>query len=228
MKIAAIIAEYNPFHKGHAYQIEKTRRDTGADRIIAVMSPDFVQRGEPAVFDKHVRTRMALTAGADAVLELPVASAVGSAEFFARGGVSLIDRLGCVDLLSFGCETPDLEVMKYAAEILNEEPAYYKAALHNGLAKGLSFPAARSAAVLSVYRSIPDTAVNIPDAHSHAANTKIMEKDAETGGAFLDKLEQLSGVKIPQAIEDIRSAPVLHKTVCEIEEMETVVRNFLK
>ncbi len=152
MRSAAIIAEYDPFHKGHAYQIEKTRRETGADFVIAVMSPDFVQRGEPAIFDKHVRTRLALLGGADLVLELPVSRAAGSAEFFARGAVSLIDGLSCVDVLSFGCETPDMQAMLYAARVLNEEPDDYKSLLRAELAQGASFPAARSKALLSCFK----------------------------------------------------------------------------
>lgn len=147
MKIAGIIAEYNPFHNGHAFQIEKTRSDAGADYIIAVMSPDFVQRGLPALADKHTRTRMALLGGADLVLELPVRFAVGSAEFFANGGVSLLDSLGCVDILSFGCETPDLPLMRQAALILNEEPEAFRLPLKAQLARGLSFPAARARAL---------------------------------------------------------------------------------
>ena len=150
MKTAAIIAEYNPFHKGHAYQIEKTRHDTGADYVIAIMSPDFVQRSHPAIMDKHVRTRLALLGGADLVLELPVAAATGSAEFFARGAVSILGALGVVDVLSFGCEVPDTDKMMFAAKVLNEEPQAYKDALHKQLSAGASFPAARSEALLHV------------------------------------------------------------------------------
>lgn len=82
MKTAAVIAEYNPFHTGHRYQIEQTRRLTGADYVLAVMSGDFVQRGAPAIYNKYIRTRMALLEGADAVIELPVLYALSSAEFF--------------------------------------------------------------------------------------------------------------------------------------------------
>ena len=104
MKIAGIIAEYNPFHQGHAYQISRTRQETGAQYVIAVMSGDFVQRGAPAVFDKYLRTEAALLGGADLVLELPAVYACASAEFFASGAVSLLHGLGCVELLSFGSE----------------------------------------------------------------------------------------------------------------------------
>ena len=105
MKIAGIIAEYNPFHTGHAYHIQKTRELTGADYIVVVMSGDFVQRGAPALYSKHLRTRMALLGGADLVFELPATHACESAEFFAQSAVGLLDGLGCVDVLSFGSES---------------------------------------------------------------------------------------------------------------------------
>lgn len=104
MKIAAIIAEYNPFHNGHLLQLNTIRETVGADEIIILMSGDFVQRGAPAVIDKYARCRMALASGADAVFELPVYFALASAEYFAQGAVSLMDRLGVTDVLHFGSE----------------------------------------------------------------------------------------------------------------------------
>lgn len=104
MKVVGIIAEYNPFHSGHAYHLKEAKKQTGADFAVVVMSPDFVQRGEPALSDKYARTKMALLNGADLVLELPVCYAAGSAEYFAQGAVSMLDKLGVVDVLSFGCE----------------------------------------------------------------------------------------------------------------------------
>ena len=94
MKITGVIAEYNPFHNGHRYHLEQTRAISGADYIIAVISGDFMQRGVPALIHKYARTEMALQNGADLVLELPAVYAAGSAEFFAMGAVSLLDRLG--------------------------------------------------------------------------------------------------------------------------------------
>ncbi len=109
MKVVGIVAEYNPFHSGHAYHLQEAKRRTGADFVVVVMSPDFVQRGEPAVFDKYARTKMALLNGADLVLELPVCYATDSAEYFAQGAVSILDRLGVVNILSFGCEDTGYE-----------------------------------------------------------------------------------------------------------------------
>ena len=99
--ITGIIAEYNPFHKGHGYQIEKVRELTGDRYVLVIMSGDFVQRGAPAIFDKYARTRMALLGGADAVLELPSCRACGSAEYFAKGSVEILDALGCAEHLCF-------------------------------------------------------------------------------------------------------------------------------
>ncbi len=169
MRAVGIIAEYNPFHSGHAYHLREAKRKSGADFAVVVMSPDFVQRGEPAVFDKYTRTEMALLNGADLVLELPVCYAAGSAEYFAQGAVSVLDGLKAVDALCFGCEVPELEntVLNAAcgndtqpdigtaypdlfwktAKILNQEPETFKAALRFRLADGTGFARARADAV---------------------------------------------------------------------------------
>ncbi|MGN0346743.1 MAG: nucleotidyltransferase family protein [Lachnospiraceae bacterium] len=105
MKVCGIIAEFNPFHNGHAYLLQQARQLTDADYIIAIMSGDYIQRGEPAFLDKFVRTRIALQSGCDLVLELPLLSATGSAEYFARGSVAILHQLGVVDYLVFGSES---------------------------------------------------------------------------------------------------------------------------
>ena len=144
MKIVGIIAEYNPFHTGHAYHIQKTRELTGADYIVVVMSGDFVQRGAPALYSKHLRTRMALLGGADLVFELPATHACESAEFFAQSAVGLLDGLGCVDVLSFGSESGDIEPFLQLGAFLATETPEYQNLLKEYLKKGESFPKARS------------------------------------------------------------------------------------
>ena len=115
MKTVGIIAEYNPFHKGHAYQLRKAKELSGADFAVVVMSGDFVQRGGPALTDKYLRAEMALRSGADLVLELPAVYATGSAETFARGAVSVLEALSFVDALCFGSEAGELsELLPYA------------------------------------------------------------------------------------------------------------------
>lgn len=147
MKTAGIIAEYNPFHNGHQYQLDQLRARTGADYIVVAMSGDFVQRGEPALYDKYTRTRMALTAGADLVLELPAAFATSSAEDFAACGVALLDQLGVVDLLCFGSECGETAPLGTIARLLAEEPAEFTELLKERLRLGDSFPSAREWAV---------------------------------------------------------------------------------
>jgi len=146
MAVTGIIAEYNPFHNGHLYQINKAK-ENGADSVIVVMSGDFVQRGTPAVMDKYSRAKMALLNGADMVLELPVLYSTGSAQYFARGAVSILDKLGVIDTLTFGCETNQPDLLMNVARFLSEEPDSYKEFLQNGLKTGLSFPKARELAV---------------------------------------------------------------------------------
>lgn len=156
VKVAGIIAEYNPFHNGHHYQIQELRRLTGADYVVVAMSGDFVQRGEPAIFDKYTRTRMALCGGADLVVELPILFATSSAEDFSSCGVALLEKLG-VDLLCFGSESGDLKKLQKAAEILVKEPEAWKIRLKEHLKKGETYPTARSLATTE-YTKDPELA----------------------------------------------------------------------
>ncbi len=162
MRTVGIIAEYNPFHTGHAYHIRKAKELSGADYAVVVMSPDFVQRGEPAVFDKYTRAQMALLNGADLVLELPVCYACASAEYFAQGAVSLLDRLGAADALCFGAEDPDPAMFRKAARVLSGESGDYACHLRRLLKQGMTWPQARSAALrlCSDGGSGPDTAAD--------------------------------------------------------------------
>lgn len=149
MKAVGIIAEYNPFHNGHTFQIQKARELSHTDCVIIAMSGNFVQRGAPAILDKFSRTAMALAGGADFVFELPVLFATASAEYFAAAGIALFHALGCVDSVCFGAETPDLPMLTAAASILAEEPELYTKTLSDCLKQGLSFPSAREQAVRS-------------------------------------------------------------------------------
>ena len=148
-RVAAIIAEYNPFHNGHAYHLNETRRLTGAQIIVVIMSGNYVQRGECANCDKFTRTRMALAGGADLVLELPLPFACAGVETFARGGVALADALGCVDILGFGMECGDVPALMQAADAVSDDTV--KPLLAEKLAEGKSFAAARTEAVRTLY-----------------------------------------------------------------------------
>ena len=143
MKVVGLITEYNPFHSGHKYHIEQARKITGADYCIAVMSGDFVQRGAPALMDKYSRAKMALNNGVDLVLELPVCYATGSAEYFAHGAVSILDKLGVVNTLCFGSECGDISLLTLAAQYLLHAPQDFESQLQDYLREGLTYPAAR-------------------------------------------------------------------------------------
>ena len=147
MKTVGIIAEYNPFHNGHAYHIAKTKEMTGADYCIVVMSGNFVQRGIPAIADKYLRAEAALLNGADLILELPVYYALGSAEYFASGAIALLDKLGVTDALCFGSECGDISLLsEFAGELLGENDTF-KEVLNRQLKSGMSYPTARNTAL---------------------------------------------------------------------------------
>lgn len=158
MNVTGIIAEYNPFHMGHLHQIKYIKEKLQSDYIVIAMSGDFVQRGAPGLLPKHIRAEMALRCGADLVLELPVQFSSASAEFFAHGGVSLLNGLGIVDQICFGSEEGDTEGMLLAAKILNQEPTEYQTLLQTYLKNGMSFPAARSKALNGYLEFLPDSA----------------------------------------------------------------------
>ena len=130
MRVCGIIAEYDPFHTGHARQISAVREALGDCAVLCVMSGNWTQRGAPAVAEKHLRARLALMGGADLVLELPTVWAASSAESFARGGTALLEGTGVVTHLCFGSECGDADQLRQVAECL-DSPAY-----HGGLAAG--------------------------------------------------------------------------------------------
>ncbi len=156
MNVVGVIAEYNPFHNGHKYQLEQIKELTHADYCIVVMSGDFVQRGAPALIDKYSRTKMALQNGADLVLELPVYYATGSAEYFAAGAIALLDRLGVVNRLCFGSECGNISVLSSIAGVLAEESETFSDTLRRNLRDGLSYPVARNNALTFVHPELTE------------------------------------------------------------------------
>lgn len=149
MNICGIICEYNPFHNGHLYHINETKKITGCDAIVGIMSGNFVQRGMPAFIDKWSRAKMALNNGIDLMIELPSIYSLSSAEFFAYGAVSLLDSLGSVNSISFGSECGEINTLKNAADIFINEPLSYNLSLKENLALGISFHKSRSNALKS-------------------------------------------------------------------------------
>lgn len=146
MKTVGVICEYNPFHNGHARQLAHISAQDGA--AVCLMSGNYVQRGEPAIFDKLTRAKAAVLCGAALVLELPITCALRSAEGFADGAVDIFERLGCVDALCFGSERDDLNALLSTTQVLDTPE--FSAALKRELAGGVSFPAARQRALESL------------------------------------------------------------------------------
>lgn len=152
--VLGIIAEYNPFHNGHFYQIEEAKKQTGADYVVAVMSGNFTQRGNTSIVNKWVKTKMALENGVDIVIELPTIYSVSSAENFAEGAIKILDSLKIVDTLCFGIETSDFAALNNIANVLYHEPKEYVAILNHELKKGISYPKARENALMMYLNDI--------------------------------------------------------------------------
>lgn len=147
MKVVGLITEYNPFHNGHKYHLEKSKELAGASHSIAVMSGNFLQRGEPALFDKWERAKMAVKEGVDLVLELPTVFSCNSAEFFAQGSINLLNSLNIVNYVCFGSEDGELKNIDLISELLINEPLEFKRILKKNLDLGYTFPSARQNAI---------------------------------------------------------------------------------
>lgn len=152
--ILGIIAEYNPFHNGHLYQIEEAKKQTEAEYVVAIVSGNFVQRGNTSLINKWVKAQMALENGVDIVLELPTIYSISSAENFAEGAIKVLDSLKIVDTLCFGIETADFPALNNIANVLYNEPKEYIAILNCELRKGLSYPKARENALMMYLNDI--------------------------------------------------------------------------
>lgn len=150
MNICGIVAEYNPFHNGHLYQLQKAKELSNADYTIIIMGGNFMQRGTPAIMDKYTRTKVALSCGADLVIELPSYYSTGSAEYFALGAVSLLVKLGAVTHICFGSECGDIQLLQKIAGILSDESPEFRNCLQSHLRSGESYPLARTAALIQI------------------------------------------------------------------------------
>ena len=161
MKTYGIICEYNPFHNGHIYQIEKTKELTGADHIVAIMSGNFVQRGEPALMDKFTRAKIAVRNGVDLVVEMPVQYSLANAEMFARSGVMMLGSLRCVEGISFGAECDDIEALRKCADAVHELSTAEN--LKPLMEQGMPYPAAIQQLVALKYGPALSDLLNSPN-----------------------------------------------------------------
>ena len=152
-KRIGIIAEYNPFHNGHLYQIQKAKELTGADTVIAVMSGNFTQRGETSLVNKFEKTKIALQNEVDMVIELPIIYSISSAENFALGGIKILNEIGNIDYLVFGIEEDNLQELQAIADVLVNENDEFKRTIKEELDKGNSYPKAREIALKKVLSS---------------------------------------------------------------------------
>lgn len=191
MKTAGIIAEYNPFHNGHKYHIEQTRKKSQADGIIAVMSGNFVQRGGAALTDKFSRAKAALEGGADLVAELPCVFACQSAERFAFGGVKLLEAMGC-SFLSFGAETDSIDDLQKAADSLKEDNEEFKQKLADMLSLGKSYPRALSDALGNEILATPN---NVLAVEYLKANERLAPIAVKRHGSFHGEAGSASDVR---------------------------------
>lgn len=204
MQIAGIIAEYNPFHNGHAYQAAQTKKITQCDFVIAVMSGHFSQRGLPCITDKFTRTKMALENGIDVVLELPAVYASASAERFAQAAVSIFHKSGCTSFLSFGSESGDLDHLSLIAQHLHAPSEEERQVLKNFLKDGYSFPRAREA-MLKTFISY-----QLPAAKQDAFTKLINNPNNILGIEYLKALMKYNSTIKPITIK--RKASAYHET----------------
>lgn len=225
MKVAAIIAEYNPLHNGHEFQIKKAKELTNADYIIVVMSGNFTQRGIPAIIDKYERTKMALLAGADLVLELPLYYSSSSAEYFASGAINLLKKIGCVDYLVFGSECGDIKILTDIAELLINHKDKISEVIHNKVREGMSYPAAR---VNAIEEAIPNS-YNHVEAMASPNNILGFEY-IRAIRQFNAKIEPVTNLRIGSDYHDkiidsenqISSALAIRSSLEELDDIEKI------
>lgn len=156
-KIIGIISEYNPFHNGHLYHLQKSLQMTHSSYSVAIISGNFTQRGSTSLVDKWVKTEIAIRNGIDLVIELPLLYSISSAENFAEGAIKILDSLKIIDYVSFGSESGDISTLNMISDILLQEPETYKNILSQELSKGLSFPKARENALLMYLTNIQES-----------------------------------------------------------------------
>ncbi len=229
MKLLAVICEYNPFHNGHAYQLNKQKKELGCDGVICLMSGSFVQRGEPAILDKWARAEMALNAGCDLLLELPVLYSLQSAEGFARGAVTLLHQLGFEGYLGFGSESGDASALNNAVNLMESEA--FGEALRHSLSLGNSYPKACAEALNRV--SPKETITLCPNdilgmeyiKAIRSVNARLVPVPLKRQGSGHDSLvpadHTLSATGIRKALlEDVSVSPYLPKEALAILRRE--------
>ena len=191
-KVLGIIAEYNPFHNGHKYHFEQSKKKSNCDYTIAIISGNFTQRGSCSIIDKWSKAKMAIDNGIDLVIELPVLYSISSAENFAYGSIKILDSLNVVNEISFGAECDDINILNKIADVLYNEPNEFKSYLYDELSKGISFPKARQYALNKFLNSNYTDIINSPNNILGIEYLKALKKINSTIKPFIVKRNQSS------------------------------------
>lgn len=236
MKVLGIIGEYNPFHNGHLLQLNKTIDIVHPDFTIAVMSGNFMQRGEPALMDKWERAKLAVSQGIDMVVELPSIYAVGSAEDFSDGAIKVLKELGIVNFLSFGSECGDINKLEALADLFLNEPHEFKEILNLELSSGITYPKALYNATKTYFANGVEFAeiLNSPNNTLGIEYIKAMKKNAlkatvltiGRNSSYLDDSGKIiNGIASGTSIRNLISKDMKFHTAVPFETFETVMKN---
>lgn len=225
MKATGIVVEYNPFHNGHVHHLVESRKQTNADIIIAVMSGNFLQRGEPAIVDKWVRAKMALQAGADIIIELPYAFATAHAPIFAKGSIEILDAMQCTTFC-FGSEEGSIEAFHNSLQLIHNERQCYEQTIQDAVQRGLSYPKALNEAYKTICKL---SQVAQPLANLALPNNILGFHYIEAAKAIHSSMEprtiQRIGAQFHDAMEDtsnIASATGIRQAFFEREDLQFI------
>lgn len=222
MNLLGLVVEYNPFHNGHKYHLEKSKEITNATHTMAIMSGSFLQRGEPALFDKYTRAEMAVKSGVDLVIELPTLYACQSAEIFSHGAITTLNSLNCVNSVCFGSEEGDVDILTTIADILVKEPCEFKSSLKKHLDNGLVFPIARSKALYEYIK-----AHNLLHLNEDELQQVLNSSNNILGIEYIKSLIKLNSSITPFTITRVASkynSSDINSNICSA----TAIRNSLK
>ncbi len=222
MNIVGLITEYNPFHNGHLFHLENSKEKTNCEYSVAVMSGNFVQRGEPALLDKWTRAKMAVENGVDLIIELPTIYACQSAEYFAYGAVNILNSLGVVDFISFGSESGDLKILSLIADILYDEPLEFKNYLKEILKTGILFPEGRTKALIKYINNH----LSIQSYHNKAIKDALSNPNNILAIEYLKALKKMKSDIIPVTIRRI-GAHYNSQKISDNISSATAIRNEL-
>lgn len=220
LNIVGIIAEYNPFHKGHLYHLQEAVKRTQADGVICIMSGNFLQRGEPAIVNKWARAKMAIHQGIDLVFELPVLYATRSAYWFARGSIESLAKINIVSHFACGVETPNPALLQVIARILAAESHPYQTNLKHFLKEGLSYPRARAKALAKTLEKTLEKETPYDFSFLESPNNILAL-------SYLQVIEELNLSLIPLMIERLGSGYLDNSLRPQTLPSATAIRNYL-